>query len=95
MANAVAFVDDATPPNAPVITEPAADDEIIAGTGEAGATVFVTNTDTGVTKNGVVAGDASWSIAGWTALVEGETITAYQVDKAGNKSAVATDDVVA
>ena len=88
LANAVAFVSDATAPNAPVVTAPTEGATTIAGTGEATATVVVTSA--GVTKTAKVAANGSWSISGWTAVVEGATITARQIDLAGNISAAGT-----
>lgn len=84
MSNAVAFVDDAVLPIAPVITQPAAAATAISGTGEVGATVFITVA--GQTKFKVVAANGTWSATGFNALVQGAAIVAYQVDDGGNKS---------
>jgi len=84
MANAIAFVDDAVAPAAPAITQPAAGATQIAGTGEAGATVFCSVA--GETKFATVAAGGAWTCTGFIALVQGDAIVAYQVDDAGNKS---------
>ena len=86
MANAIAFVDDAVAPVVPVITQPAAAATQIAGTGEAGATVFCTCA--GETRFSVVAAGGAWTCTGFTPLVQGAAITAFQVDDAGNVSPV-------
>lgn len=91
MANAIAFVDDAVAPNAPVITQPAAGATQIAGTGEAGATVFCSVA--GETKFATVAVGGAWTCTGFTALVQGDNIVAYQVDDGGNKSTNDTEVV--
>ena len=84
MSNAIAFVDDAVAPVAPVITQPGATDTTISGTGEVGATVFVTVA--GETRFAVVDAAGAWTVGAFTPLVLADAIVAYQVDDAGNKS---------
>ena len=94
LSNAIAFVSDASAPAAPVITAVSGSATTIAGTGEALATVVVTNSTTGVTKTAKVAVGGAWSIAGWAALVTGQKLNAVQIDGAGNVSASATEVTV-
>lgn len=91
LANAVAFVDDSTAPNAPTITEPTDGDDSIDGTGEAGAIVFATQNGTYI-GSAVVAVGGAWSIDATVAT--GDVFVVYQVDGGGNKSATATDTAV-
>lgn len=92
LANAVAFVTDAVAPAKPVITAPGATDTTVAGTGEIAAEVYITANDE--TLHGTVDGSANFSIAGFTALDEGDKVNGYQVDLAGNKSVAADEKTV-
>ena len=92
LANAVAFVTDANAPAAPVITAPGAGDTEVAGTGEIGAEVYITVN--GETLHGTVDASADFAIDGFTAMAEGDKVNGYQVDRAGNKSAAATEKTV-
>lgn len=93
LCNAVAFVTDTTVPDAPVITAPGATDTAVTGTGEAGAIVFVTINNE--TLSAVVESDNSFEVTGFTPMVQGDTVTAYQVDTSGNKSTADTETVTA
>lgn len=93
MANAVAFVDDVTASAAPAITAPGATDTEVSGTGVAGETVFVTINNE--TFYSTVAANGAWTVTGFTPMVQGDTVTAYQVDDAGNKSLSDTEAVTA
>lgn len=94
LSNAIAFVSDAAAPSAPVITAVNAGATTIAGTGEALATVVVTNSTTEVTKTAKVAANGAWSIGSWAALVQGQKLNAVQIDGAGNVSASANEVTV-
>jgi hypothetical protein len=83
---------DTSPPAAPVITSPAQGASVqdttplISGTGEAGATVTVTEGST-VLCTAVVAGNGTWSCSPTVALPLGpHTVTATQADAEGNVS---------
>ena len=90
LCNSIAFVDDVTVPDPPVITAVSDGDTEIAGTGQEDATVFVTVN--GVTKTAIVDSNDAWSVT--VAAVEtGDTVTAYQVDTSGSKSTTATATV--
>ena len=93
LCNAVAFVTDTTAPSAPALTAPGASDTAVTGTGEAGAIVFVTINNE--TLSAVVESDNSFEVTGFTPMVQGDTVTAYQVDTSGNKSLTDTETVTA
>ena len=93
LANCVALVDDAVVPAAPAITAPADTDTVVTGTGVPGHVVFVTINDE--TRWAVVESDNSWEVGTFTAMVQGDTVTAWQVDLAGNKSTDDTETVTA
>ena len=93
LANAVAFVDDAVAPAAPAITAPAATNTTVSGTGVADHVVFVTiGTET---RWAVVESDGSWTVGDFTPMVQADSVVAYQVDGAGNKSVTDTEAVTA
>jgi hypothetical protein len=90
----VKVVVDTTAPDAPVITAPADGSVtnnaklVIAGTGEAGATVTVTD-GTDVLGTAKVDADGKWSLTPAGGLADGKrSFTATQRDEAGNVSAV-------
>lgn len=93
MANCIAFVDDAVAPAAPAITAPGATDTTVSGTGVAGCIVFVTINDE--TRWAVVESDGSWTVGDFTPMVQADSVVAYQVDGAGNKSLTDTEAVTA
>lgn len=88
LCNAVAFVDDTTAPEKPVITALSAGATKVVGTGEAGAIVFITVN--GQTLSGVVDESAAFEVDGFNAMVQGDLVNGYQVDGAGNKSVAAS-----
>lgn len=92
LCNAVAFVDDVTSPDAPVLVAPGATDTAVTGTGEVDAIVFVTIG--AETLTGVVGAAGNFEVDGFTPMTEGATVAAYQVDPSGNKSVAATPVLV-
>ena len=47
------------------------------------------------TITGVVVEDGDFEVDGFTPMVQGDTVTAYQVDTSGNKSPTDTETVTA
>jgi len=93
LSDAIAFVDDSASPVVPVITAPAATDTTVSGTGEIGATVFV---QIGlVVKKSVVDAAGAYTVGAFAAMTQGDVVTAWQVDLAGNISPDATSAVTA
>ena len=93
LCNAVAFVTDTTAPAAPALVAPGATDTAVTGTGEVGAIVFVTINNE--TLTGIVDAAGDFEVDGFTPMVQGDTVTAYQVDTSGNKSLSDTELVTA
>jgi VCBS repeat-containing protein len=86
------FAPDITAPDAPTGTLDA-DGLTLTGTGEAGATVTVTDADGNVIGSAIVAGDGTYTALLDTAQLNGETLTLTQADGAGNISPEA--DIIA
>ncbi|WP_173655712.1 BapA/Bap/LapF family large adhesin [Sphingomonas turrisvirgatae] len=84
-AESTATAPDLTVPAAPVVTV-APDGTAVTGTGEAGATVTVTDTNGAVLGTGVVQGDGSFTVPLAPPQANGETVTVVQTDAAGNVS---------
>ncbi|QRY96341.1 BapA prefix-like domain-containing protein [Sphingomonas paucimobilis] len=88
---------DTTAPGAPVATV-SADGTTLTGTGEAGATVQVTNAGGQPIGTATVGADGSYTIALPTGTADGRPLTVTQADAAGNVSpatSAATPDLVA
>jgi adhesin/invasin len=73
---------DRTPPEAPTFNP--SDGTTISGKGEPGATVIITDTDGRELGRTVVEGNGEWTARLEPAAAEGSTVTATQVDPAGN-----------
>ncbi|GGO91340.1 BapA/Bap/LapF family large adhesin [Stakelama pacifica] len=82
---AVLTAPDLTAPDAPGLAV-GPDGTTVTGTGEAGATVTVRDTDGTVIGTALVGGDGTYSAALADAQTNGETLTATQTDDAGNVS---------
>ena len=80
---------DSTPPAAPTGTV-TADGAVVNGTGEAGATISITNPAGAVIGTATVAGNGSYSVTLTTPQTNGQTLGITQADAAGNVSPRAT-----
>jgi hypothetical protein len=80
---------DSTPPAAPTGTV-TADGAVVNGTGEAGATISITNPAGAVIGTATVAGNGSYSVTLTTPQTNGQTLGITQSDAAGNVSPRAT-----
>ncbi|HUD91867.1 BapA/Bap/LapF family large adhesin, partial [Sphingobium sp.] len=76
---------DITPPAAPAGSV-TADGTVVNGTGEAGATITITNPAGAVIGTATVAGNGSYSVTLTTPQTNGETLGIIQADAAGNVS---------
>ncbi|MBE2168982.1 Ig-like domain-containing protein, partial [Cobetia sp. 2AS1] len=76
---------DTTAPDAPVLSE--TDGTTVAGTGEAGTTVEITNANDDVLGTAVVDAEGSFSVELSPEQEAGSTLTATATDAAGNESA--------
>ncbi|MFE8897635.1 Ig-like domain-containing protein, partial [Cobetia marina] len=76
---------DSTAPNAPVLAE--TDGTTVAGTGEAGTTVEVTNANDDVVGTAIVDSEGNFSVELSPEQEAGSTLTATATDAAGNESA--------
>ncbi|WP_176493873.1 Ig-like domain-containing protein, partial [Cobetia sp. 5-25-4-2] len=83
---------DTTAPNAPVLAE--TDGTTVAGTGEAGTTVEVTNANDDVVGTAIVDSEGNFSVALSPEQDAGTELTATVTDAAGNESAVSDTLVV-
>jgi hypothetical protein len=96
MANAVAIVNDAVNPNAPVLTENTLQngEDDPAGTATTGCRIFfeVWNAEETIRicQHTEIVANNAWTFALDDTLVTGQKIRAWQVDAAGNKSALDT-----
>ncbi|UTV88127.1 BapA prefix-like domain-containing protein [Cobetia amphilecti] len=77
---------DTTAPDAPILTE--TDGNTVAGTGEAGTTVEITNANDDVLGTAVVDAEGNFSVELSPEQEAGSTLTATVTDAAGNESAV-------
>ncbi|MDH2289629.1 Ig-like domain-containing protein, partial [Cobetia sp. 10Alg 146] len=77
---------DTTAPDAPVLTE--TDGTTVAGTGEAGTTVEVTNANDDVVGTAIVDSEGNFSVELSPEQEAGSTLTATATDAAGNESTV-------
>jgi VCBS repeat-containing protein len=86
---AIVVTPDLTAPDAPlgVVT---GDGAAVTGTGEAGATITVTNAAGTILGSTTVAANGSYSVALTPSQANGETLTLVQADSAGNLSPAAT-----
>ncbi len=89
--NTAVTAPDHTPPTAPTAAV-SATGAVVTGTGEAGATVTVTNAAGVVIGTAVVAANGTYSVTLTQAQANGETIGVIQTDGAGNPS-VATSAI--
>ncbi|WP_191236977.1 Ig-like domain-containing protein [Cobetia marina] len=76
---------DTTAPDAPILSE--TDGTTVAGTGEAGTTVEITNANDDVVGTAVVDADGNFSVELSPEQEAGSTLTATATDAAGNESA--------
>ncbi|QQK64148.1 BapA prefix-like domain-containing protein [Cobetia sp. cqz5-12] len=83
---------DTTAPDAPVLSE--TDGTTVAGTGEAGTTVEITNSNDDVLGTAVVDADGTFSVELSPEQEAGTELTATVTDAAGNESAVSDTLVV-
>ncbi|MGK6321435.1 Ig-like domain-containing protein, partial [Sphingomonas sp. DT-204] len=81
----IAFAPDITAPDAPT-ADVNDDGTVVTGTGEAGATVTVTDPDGDVIGTGIVNGGGSYTVALSPAQTNGESLTVTLADAAGNTS---------
>lgn len=77
---------DSTPPAAVQNTRISADGTVLSGTGEAGATVKVTNAGGILLGSAVVGGDGAFNVTLVPAPVNGQTLDISQTDPSGNVS---------
>ncbi|WP_324692407.1 Ig-like domain-containing protein [Cobetia sp. D5] len=79
---------DTTAPDAPVLSE--TDGTTVAGTGEAGTTIEITNTAGDILGSAVVDAEGNFSVELSPEQEAGSTLTATATDAAGNESAAST-----
>ncbi|MDL2193083.1 Ig-like domain-containing protein, partial [Cobetia sp. LC6] len=83
---------DTSAPDAPVLSE--TDGTTVAGTGEAGTTIEITDTAGDILGSAVVDGDGNFSVELSPEQEAGSTLTATATDTAGNESPVSDTLVV-
>ncbi|QQK64147.1 hypothetical protein F8A90_08445 [Cobetia sp. cqz5-12] len=83
---------DTTAPDAPILSE--TDGTIVAGTGEAGTTIEITNANDDVLGTAVVDADGTFSVELSPEQEAGSELTAIVTDATGNESAVSDTLVV-